>query len=173
MRACLDACPGRDVVLDAQSPLRDLYAGFGFEVSGPEFLEDGIPHLPMRWLGPEQHLEGAAVAGGVEATDPHEAQRLDRAQRPTLNDATVTRKAAGANRSRPKASPAAIAARPSRTPRPVRSGRRPPPVSRARSWYAQPGTRPSGPKTGEAPRGEQRVMRSRVQQGLGSPSARS
>ena len=37
-----------DVVLDAQSPLRELYAGFGFEVSGPEFLEDGIPHLPMR-----------------------------------------------------------------------------------------------------------------------------
>ena len=49
VRACLDACPGRDVVLDAQSPLRELYAGFGFEVSGPEFVEDGIPHLPMRW----------------------------------------------------------------------------------------------------------------------------
>jgi ElaA protein len=49
VRACLDACPGRDVVLDAQSPLRGLYARFGFEVSGPEFVEDGIPHLPMRW----------------------------------------------------------------------------------------------------------------------------
>ena len=48
LRACLDACPGRDVVLDAQSPLSDWYASFGFEVSGPEFLEDGIPHLPMR-----------------------------------------------------------------------------------------------------------------------------
>ena len=48
VRACLDACAGRDVVLDAQSPLRDLYAGFGFEVTGPEFLEDGIAHLPMR-----------------------------------------------------------------------------------------------------------------------------
>ena len=48
VRACLDACPGRDVVLDAQSPLRGLYAGFGFEVTGPEFLEDGIAHLPMR-----------------------------------------------------------------------------------------------------------------------------
>ena len=44
----LQVCPGRDVVLDAQSPLRDWYAGFGFAVSGPEFLEDGIPHLPMR-----------------------------------------------------------------------------------------------------------------------------
>jgi ElaA protein len=48
VRACLDATPGRDVVLDAQSPLRGWYAGFGFEVSGPEFLEDGIAHLPMR-----------------------------------------------------------------------------------------------------------------------------
>jgi ElaA protein len=48
VRACLDACPGRDVVLDAQSPLSDWYAGFGFAVSGPEFLEDGIAHVPMR-----------------------------------------------------------------------------------------------------------------------------
>jgi ElaA protein len=48
LRACLAACPGRDVVLDAQTPLRGWYAGFGFEVTGPEFLEDGIPHLPMR-----------------------------------------------------------------------------------------------------------------------------
>lgn len=48
MTTALQVCPGRDVVLDAQSPLRGWYAGFGFEVSGPEFLEDGIPHLPMR-----------------------------------------------------------------------------------------------------------------------------
>ncbi len=41
-------CPGRDVVLDAQSPLAGWYATLGFEVDGPEFLEDGIPHLPMR-----------------------------------------------------------------------------------------------------------------------------
>lgn len=44
----LKVCSGRDVVLSAQSPLADWYAGFGFEVDGPEFLEDGIPHLPMR-----------------------------------------------------------------------------------------------------------------------------
>ncbi len=47
MQAALAAAPGRRVVLDAQSPLADFYAGFGFEVTGPEFLEDGIPHLPM------------------------------------------------------------------------------------------------------------------------------
>ena len=48
MRAALAECAGREVVLDAQSPLAGWYAGFGFEVSGPEFLEDGIPHVPMR-----------------------------------------------------------------------------------------------------------------------------
>lgn len=41
-------CVGRDVVLDAQSPLAGWYATFGFAVDGEEFLEDGIPHLPMR-----------------------------------------------------------------------------------------------------------------------------
>lgn len=44
----LQVCSGRDVVLGAQSPLAGWYAGFGFVVDGPEFLEDGIPHLPMR-----------------------------------------------------------------------------------------------------------------------------
>ena len=35
-------------VLDAQSHLADWYATFGFAVSGPEYLDDGIPHVPMR-----------------------------------------------------------------------------------------------------------------------------
>jgi ElaA protein len=47
MQAALAVCPDRDVVLDAQAPLAGWYATFGFEVCGPEFLEDGIPHLPM------------------------------------------------------------------------------------------------------------------------------
>jgi ElaA protein len=38
----------RPLVLDAQSRLVDWYAGFGFEVNGEEFIEDGIPHIPMR-----------------------------------------------------------------------------------------------------------------------------
>jgi ElaA protein len=56
MRAALDVVdaadrasgPARDVVLDAQSPLVGWYARFGFEPDGEEFLEDGIPHTPMR-----------------------------------------------------------------------------------------------------------------------------
>ncbi len=48
MTTALQVSQGRDVVLDAQSPLTGWYATFGFEVSGPEFLEDDIPHTPMR-----------------------------------------------------------------------------------------------------------------------------
>ncbi|MEB4614788.1 GNAT family N-acetyltransferase [Leucobacter sp. M11] len=43
----LDRCAGLPVVIEAQSYLRAWYEGFGFAVTGPEFLEDGIPHLPM------------------------------------------------------------------------------------------------------------------------------
>lgn len=48
METALSLCRGRDVVLDAQSPLAGWYATFGFAVDGPDFVEDGIPHTPMR-----------------------------------------------------------------------------------------------------------------------------
>lgn len=48
MRTAVQVAKERDVLLDAQSPLAGWYSTFGFEVDGPEFLEDGIPHLPMR-----------------------------------------------------------------------------------------------------------------------------
>ncbi|WP_329008005.1 GNAT family N-acetyltransferase [Micromonospora rifamycinica] len=35
-------------VLAAQAHLAGFYAGHGFAVTGPEYVEDGIPHLPMR-----------------------------------------------------------------------------------------------------------------------------
>lgn len=38
----------RPVVLSAQSHLVGLYAKHGFVVDGGEFVEDGIPHTPMR-----------------------------------------------------------------------------------------------------------------------------
>lgn len=38
---------GREVRLDAQTGLTGWYAGHGFEVSGPEFVEDGVAHRPM------------------------------------------------------------------------------------------------------------------------------
>jgi ElaA protein len=36
------------VVLDAQSRLCDWYRRYGFVATGPEYLDDGIPHVPMR-----------------------------------------------------------------------------------------------------------------------------
>lgn len=37
----------RTVHLGAQAQLRDWYARFGFALSGPRYLEDGILHVPM------------------------------------------------------------------------------------------------------------------------------
>ncbi|MFP5489149.1 MAG: GNAT family N-acetyltransferase [Acidimicrobiia bacterium] len=36
------------IVLDAQSHLVGWYEQLGYAVDGPEFVEDGIPHVPMR-----------------------------------------------------------------------------------------------------------------------------
>lgn len=48
MRRALELAAGNPVVLDAQVYLAGWYAGFGFVRDGADFLEDGIPHLPMR-----------------------------------------------------------------------------------------------------------------------------
>ena len=45
--AALDSVSG-PVTIGAQAPLEGWYARFGFERSGPDYIEDGIPHLPMR-----------------------------------------------------------------------------------------------------------------------------
>src|SRR5262249_22821375 len=37
----------RPSVLDAQSYLVGFYSRYGYQPTGPEFLEDGIPHIPM------------------------------------------------------------------------------------------------------------------------------
>ena len=60
MRAALAECPGRDVVLDAQSPLAGWYASFGFAPDGPDFLEDGIP---TRRCGCAADPPGASAGG--------------------------------------------------------------------------------------------------------------
>ncbi|MFC0004005.1 GNAT family N-acetyltransferase [Micromonospora siamensis] len=48
--AALRLVGDRPCVLEAQSHLVGLYARHGFTVSGPEYVEDGIPHTPMRRL---------------------------------------------------------------------------------------------------------------------------
>ncbi|WP_436527174.1 GNAT family N-acetyltransferase [Actinoplanes sp. HUAS TT8] len=47
MDHALEIIGSRPAVLDAQSYLVSFYAKYGFEPSGPEFVEDGIPHTPM------------------------------------------------------------------------------------------------------------------------------
>lgn len=48
MEAALAEVGEAPCVLDAQSHLVELYVAFGFSATGPEFVEDGIPHVPMR-----------------------------------------------------------------------------------------------------------------------------
>ncbi|MGH8827272.1 MAG: GNAT family N-acetyltransferase [Jiangellaceae bacterium] len=47
MDAALAYIGTRTAVHDAQSYLVDFYARYGFTKTGPEFLDDGIPHMPM------------------------------------------------------------------------------------------------------------------------------
>jgi ElaA protein len=47
MRAALEKVGDRPCRLDAQAYLVEWYRGLGFEQVGEEFLEDGIPHVPM------------------------------------------------------------------------------------------------------------------------------
>jgi ElaA protein len=47
MATALDVVGDRACVLHAQSHLTGFYERYGFTVAGAEFLEDGIPHVPM------------------------------------------------------------------------------------------------------------------------------
>ncbi|KXO92146.1 hypothetical protein AXK56_03375 [Tsukamurella pulmonis] len=48
MTAALAELDGRACLLEAQSHLEAMYAKYGFAREGDEFIEDGIPHVPMR-----------------------------------------------------------------------------------------------------------------------------
>ena len=48
MTRALEVIGNRPSVLKAQTASADFYRRFGYEVIGPEYLEDGIPHVPMR-----------------------------------------------------------------------------------------------------------------------------
>ncbi|MFP5023008.1 GNAT family N-acetyltransferase [Pseudonocardia phyllosphaerae] len=49
MTAVLDDVGGAPCVLDAQVVQEAFYARHGFVVTGEQFVEDGIPHVPMAW----------------------------------------------------------------------------------------------------------------------------
>jgi ElaA protein len=48
MREALTLVGDRPCVLEAQSYLVGFYARHGFTVTGAEYIDDGIPHVPMR-----------------------------------------------------------------------------------------------------------------------------
>lgn len=50
VRAVLAEIGGAGCRLNAQAHLKDMYGKLGFVVSGDEFLEDEIPHVPMTWV---------------------------------------------------------------------------------------------------------------------------
>jgi ElaA protein len=51
MERAIEDIGARVSVLDAQTYLQEWYERFGYVVTGPEFLDDGIPHVPMRRPG--------------------------------------------------------------------------------------------------------------------------
>lgn len=53
MSAALEHIGDRRCVLAAQSHLAGFYARYGFSVTGPEFLDGHIPHLPMARPAPQ------------------------------------------------------------------------------------------------------------------------
>jgi ElaA protein len=48
VEVAIDVDPNAATVLDAQSHLVKFYTRLGFTECGPEYLDDGIPHVPMR-----------------------------------------------------------------------------------------------------------------------------
>lgn len=52
IQRAITECGDADIVLDAQAHLAGWYARFGFERDGVEYVEDNIPHVPMRRRAP-------------------------------------------------------------------------------------------------------------------------
>lgn len=48
IRMGLEMCGDRPVEIGAQAHLQQWYEQFGFEQSGPGYLDERIPHVPMR-----------------------------------------------------------------------------------------------------------------------------
>ena len=48
VEAGIDLCDGVPITLGAQAHLEGWYERFGFRRSGEGYVEDGIPHVPMR-----------------------------------------------------------------------------------------------------------------------------
>jgi ElaA protein len=59
MTHALEVVGNRPCTLQAQAYLTGFYGRFGFVQAGEEYLEDGIPHVPMR------KAQGSAATSSV------------------------------------------------------------------------------------------------------------
>jgi ElaA protein len=50
LAAAIELIGDQESALNAQTYAKDLYEAAGYWIYGPEFIEDGIPHLPMKRL---------------------------------------------------------------------------------------------------------------------------
>ncbi|MGH3648373.1 MAG: GNAT family N-acetyltransferase [Micromonosporaceae bacterium] len=62
LECALDEIGPRASRLDAQSHLAGFYGRYGYSPTGPEFLEDGIPHVPMARPTPAGTTASATAA---------------------------------------------------------------------------------------------------------------
>jgi ElaA protein len=70
MTAALELTENRPCVLHAQAHLAGYYAGLGFAPTGPEYVEDGIPHVPMRRTADAGTYGSAATRSATERRRP-------------------------------------------------------------------------------------------------------
>jgi predicted GNAT family N-acyltransferase len=64
VRRGIELCQGAPVHLGAQAYLEGWYEQFGFRKSGPGYIEDGIPHVPMRRPGDDEPAQEAESLRG-------------------------------------------------------------------------------------------------------------
>jgi ElaA protein len=63
IRRGIELCDGAAIDIGAQAYLEGWYEQFGFRRSGPGYLEDGIPHIPMRRESDQDRAAGTTVTG--------------------------------------------------------------------------------------------------------------
>ena len=61
IRRGIELCEGAAIDIGAQAYLEGWYEQFGFRRSGPGYIEDGIPHVPMRRESAEDVAAGTTV----------------------------------------------------------------------------------------------------------------
>jgi ElaA protein len=64
IRRGIDLCAGAPIHIGAQAYLENWYEQFGFRKSGPGYIEDGIPHIPMRRPGDDEPAQEEAALSG-------------------------------------------------------------------------------------------------------------